>query len=157
MYLVGVEMVLHPERNMSKHNYDIGLLKLDRWVSFDRDIGPICLDGFVETQQDEYKDGGEEENEEVDEEEEKEKEVKRDEKYPTAFISGFGLTLYRDSNVSAEPDCTTNHFLPRPFHPCARFTVLTRTVLHKCAAAPATAPPRPAAPSSPRCSISVTG
>ena len=52
-YLAGVEMVLHPERNISQHNYDIGLLKLDRWVSFDRDIGPICLDGFVETQQNE--------------------------------------------------------------------------------------------------------
>ena len=77
-YLTGVEMVLHPERNISQHNYDIGLLKLDRWVSFDRDIGPICLDGFVETQQDEDEDGGEEKHEEVDEEEEKEKEEEED-------------------------------------------------------------------------------
>ena len=32
------------------------------------------------------------------------------------FISGFGVTFYKQNMSATVPECSTNHFLPRPFH-----------------------------------------
>ena len=99
---IGV-MAIIPEEKLSlagKHNYDIALLRLDRDGVFGLDMSPICLDseslgvaldGFPLTST-----HNQDEN--------------------AVFISGFGITHYKKKNSYKHPECSTNHFLPRPFH-----------------------------------------
>ena len=84
---------MHQKRleNDENFNFDIGLIKLDRYVHFASDVAPICLDGFLDT----YK-----------------------KQSDSVFLSGFGLTIYRKSKKSRKPECSTNKFLPRPYHTC---------------------------------------
>ena len=87
------KIIVYPKRLSDKenHNFDIGLLKLDRYVQFSLDVSPICMDGFLS----DFK--------------------------PTddaVYISGFGITLYKKGKKSSLPECSTNEFLPRPYHTC---------------------------------------
>ena len=89
----GVQIKVYPRRleKDENYNFDIGLVKLDRSVVFSSDMAPICLTGFLP----EYG--------------------------PTSnavYISGFGLTLYKRLKKTKKPECSTNEFLPRPYHTC---------------------------------------
>ena len=89
----AVQIKIHPRRlkKAMNFNYDIGLMKLDRPVLLGPDIAPICMDGFLP----QFK--------------------------PTtdaAYISGFGLTIFKRLKKTKKPECSTNEFLPRPFHTC---------------------------------------
>ena len=92
----GVKIIVYPNRFTKEgtYNYDIGLVKLDRSVVFATDVLPICLDGLVPGLNIPKKN------------------------YDKVFISGFGLTLYRKAGQLEKPECSTNQFLPRPFHTC---------------------------------------
>ena len=87
---LGVKIIVPGKRleNNERHNYDIGLVQLDRSVIIGSDMSPICLDN-TQTM-----------------------EVGED----VVYISGFGITFYRENRTSTIPECSTNHFLPRPFH-----------------------------------------
>ena len=78
MSYVGEEFLIPPGRLTTEdsQNFDIGLIKLDRNVIFDRDISPICLG-------EPYGDPREE----------------TASKKPAVFISGFGLTLYKKNKT----------------------------------------------------------
>ena len=88
-----MKIIVYPRRleKDENYNFDIGLVKLDRSVLFSPDMGPICLDGFL---------------------------PKYKPKNDAVYISGFGLTLYKRSKTSKKPECSTNQFLPRPYHTC---------------------------------------
>ena len=79
---------------MDSQNYDIALLQLDREVLIGSDMSPVCLDQSL------TKVGQEHEPDEN----------------PTVYISGFGITFYRNNRTAKVPECSTNHFLPRPYH-----------------------------------------
>ena len=80
---------------VSVYNYDIALVKVDRLVMFSTDIAPICLEGLVHSH------------------------TQDQAQSQRVFISGFGLTLYRDKEGGKRtPECSTNSFLPRPYHAC---------------------------------------
>ena len=89
---MGVKIIVPGKRleNNERHNYDIGLVQLDRAVMIGNDMSPICLDNTQTL------DGN----------------VGED----VVYISGFGITFYRENRTSSMPECSTNHFLPRPFH-----------------------------------------
>ena len=100
---VGV-MAIVPEEKLSlagKHNYDIALLKLDRDVVFGLDMSPICLDSASLGQA--MDDGSPLTS-------------THNQDQNAVFISGFGITHYKKKKSAKHPECSTNHFLPRPFH-----------------------------------------
>ena len=68
------------------------LVRLDRYVKFTSAIAPICIDGLIPG----YKP-----------------------RNNAVFISGFGMTLYKKiGKANNMPECSTNSFLPRPYHTC---------------------------------------
>ena len=87
------KIIVYPERleKDENFNFDIGLVKLDRYVKFTADIAPICIEGMISG----FKP-----------------------KSDAVFISGFGMTLYKKGKKAEMPECSTNQFLPRPFHTC---------------------------------------
>ena len=89
---LGVKIIVPGKRleNNEKHNYDIGLIQLDRPVIIGHDMSPICLD--------------------------KTPTLDGNVGHEAVYISGFGITFYRENRSSTLPECSTNHFLPRPFH-----------------------------------------
>ena len=107
MSYVGEEFVIPPGRltTADSQNYDIGLIRLDRNVIFDRDLSPICLG-------EPYEDPSEE----------------KASKKPAVFISGFGLTLYKNNRTMKNPECSTNQYLPRPYHACKTKCFKTKKV-----------------------------
>ena len=89
----AVQIKIYPRRleKAINFNFDIGLMKLDRTVLLGPDMAPICMEGFLP----QFK--------------------------PTtdaAYISGFGLTIFKRLKKTKKPECSTNEFLPRPFHTC---------------------------------------
>ena len=107
MSYIGEEFIIPTERLTTEdsQNFDIGLMKLDRTVIFDREISPICLG-------EPYEDPSEE----------------TASKKPAVFISGFGLTLYKKNRTLKNPECSTNHHLPRPYHACKTKCYKTKAV-----------------------------
>ena len=100
---VGIKAII-PEEKLSlagKHNYDIALLKLDRDVVFGLDMSPICLDSKSHGRA--LDDGSPLTS-------------THNQEQNAVFISGFGITHYKKKKSSTHPECSTNHFLPRPFH-----------------------------------------
>lgn len=100
---VGVKAII-PEEKLSlagNHNYDIALLKLDRDVVFGLDMSPICLDSKSHGRA--LDDGSPLTS-------------THNQEQNAVFISGFGITHYKKERSSNHPECSTNHFLPRPFH-----------------------------------------
>ena len=89
----------------TKHNYDIALVELDREVHLSTEMGPICLDAGPLSNPSNPLDtptllGS-----------------LAHQKANAAYISGFGITFYRNKAIKDKvPECSTNQFLPRPFH-----------------------------------------
>ena len=89
----AVQIKIYPERlkKAINFNYDIGLMKLDRPVLLGPTMAPICMEGFLPQL-----------NPTTDE----------------AYISGFGLTIFKRLKENKKPECSTNEFLPQPYHTC---------------------------------------
>ena len=90
-YAIQIQVYHRRLEKDENFNFDIGLVKLDRYVMFTPDVSPICMDGFLK------------------------------DFWPnstSAYISGFGLTIYKKETNDKDPECSTNEFLPRPYHTC---------------------------------------
>ena len=125
---LGVKIMITKEKltQMETQNYDIAIVQLDRDVLLGSDMSPVCLDQQLTN---------------VGQEHDTEDPIVyisgESTKLSAGFryslmdckivlettiyflkpqFLGFGITFYRKNRTHEVPECSTNHFLPRPYH-----------------------------------------